>query len=174
MDDDEIFRRSMASLGVQPLENGVRGPGGDDDPSAEQGREPAEDEKRLFEEAMLELGPDSDEPPPELPTGAVKPGGRRLRRKEKDPRIDDRIDLHRLRAADALTRLDHFLTRASAARARAVLVITGKGHHSPDGRGILRQRVEQWIQGPGRRRVRAYSEAPRKLGGRGAFVLYLP
>ncbi len=180
MDDDEIFRRSMVSIGVEPLKDGARRPAAEcaDDAAVQQGQEQGqdEDERRLFLEALGELDAGGreppPEPPPELPRGAGKPGSR-LRRKEKNPRIEQQIDLHRLKAADALTRLEHFLTRVAASRARAVLVITGKGHHSPEGRGILRQRVEQWLQGPGRRHVRAFSEAPRKLGGRGAFVVYL-
>ncbi len=61
----------------------------------------------------------------------------------------------------------HFVAQAAASGLRTVLVITGKGHHSPGGRGILRQKVEEWIRERGWRRIRTWSEAPARLGGAG-------
>ena len=109
-----------------------------------------------------------DRRPPPSP-----PKVRRLKTRPRNLRVDDQIDLHGQRAEAALRRLESFVARSAAAGLRTVLVITGKGHHSPGGRGILRQRVEDWIRGRSHTRVRTWSEAPARLGGRGAFVLYL-
>ncbi len=167
MDDDEIFDRSMASLGVEPLA-GER-PGR---LAASRDQRRDEDDGRLFEQAMRELD-DGGDRPAARPRPPARPKVRRLKTRPKNLRVDDQIDLHGLRAEAALKRLEHFVAGASASGLRAVLVITGKGHHSPGGRGVLRQRVEDWIRERGGRRLRSWSEAPRRLGGRGALVLYL-
>ena len=162
-EDDELFERSMRSLGVEPL-------GGRRDEPQEEDAE--EGERRLFEEAMRDLqapaGKEADRP-----AAGPRLTVRRVKARPRGERIDDQIDLHGLKGEEALRRLRHFLAAAAGAGARTVLVITGKGHHSPQGRGVLRRRVEEWIVGQGRRRVRAYAQAPRALGGRGAYVLYL-
>ncbi len=168
MDDDEAFERSMEWLGVEPV--------GRQAPEPARGRDvrrEAED-RRLFEQAMADLNADDQggcgagaaprSPPP-------KP--RRLKTRSKHLRVEEQLDLHGLRGDEAVRRLGHFVAQAAAARVRTVLVITGKGHRAPGGRGVLRQRVEQWIRGRGGRRVRAWSEAPARRGGRGAFVLFL-
>lgn len=167
MDDDEDFARGMASLGVEPLDGG----------GVARGESPAEEldenERRLFEEAMRDLG---------APAGkdAVPGGGdggrfrvQRVKARAKGERVDEHLDLHGLKSEEALRRLESFVAEAAGAGARTVRVITGKGHHSPGGRGVLKQRVEEWIVHQGRRRVRAFAEAPRRLGGRGAYLLYL-
>ncbi len=166
MDDEEFFKRSMASLGVEALDGNEHGAGS----SAE--RRFAEVEGQMFRQAIKEL----DGVPPEVSSDEPRhqqASVRRLKASSKMLRLEDQIDLHRLRSVEALRRLEVFVHRNSASRARNILVITGKGHHSPGGRGVLRERVEEWIQGPGRRYVSTYAPAPRAQGGRGAFVLSL-
>jgi len=46
--------------------------------------------------------------------------------------VDASVDLHGLRAAEAEERLEAFLRDSAAAGARKVLVVHGKGNHSPD------------------------------------------
>ncbi len=182
MDDDDVFARGMKSLGVEPLGGRGAGPAKarQDRPAEARQDRPAkggqnrldEDDRRLFEQAMRDLGAGGDKAggsssrPP-------SPKPRRLKTRPKHLRIDEQLDLHGLKGDEAEKRLGHFVARAAASGVRTVLVITGKGHHSPGGRGVLRQRVEAWIGGRGRSRIRAWSQAPARLGGRGAFVLYL-
>ncbi len=189
MDDDEAFDRGMASLGVEPLDGGVSGrltaerdrrrEEGERRPlgqlAAERDRQREEEEQRLFEQAMrvLDAGAGRAKAGPRTPARPARPKIRRLKTRPKNLRVDDQIDLHGLRTEAALRRLEHFVAQASSSGLRTVLVITGKGHHSPGGRGILRQKIEEWIRGHSWRRVRTWSEAPARLGGRGAFVLYL-
>ncbi len=176
MDDDKVFDRSMASLGVTPLAG--RRPAesaadleadlGEDDQEDDQ-----EDDRLLFEQAMRDLDASDRETPAGAPRRPVRPKVRRLKSVPRNLRVDDQVDLHGLRAEAALLRLDSFIAEAAGSGLRTVLVITGKGHHSPGGRGILRQRVEEWLHHRGRQRVQTWSEAPSRLGGRGALVLYL-
>ncbi len=189
MEDDEVFDRGMAALGVEPLDGGApsrltaeRGRQREEDErrplgqlAAERDRQREEEDRRLFERAMrgLDAGAGRAKAGPRTPARPARPKVRRLKTRPKNLRVDDQVDLHGLRTEAALRRLEHFVAQASAAGLRTVLVITGKGHHSPGGRGILRQKIEEWIRGHGWRRVRTFSEAPARLGGRGAFVLYL-
>ncbi len=171
VDDDEIFGRGMASLGVEPLGGGERRR-----PAADREAIRDDSDRRLFEQAMRDLEADGEPAKADgsrLPRRPAPPKIRRLKARPKNLRIDDQIDLHGLRTGVALQRLESFVAEAAASGVRTVLVITGKGHHSPGGRGILRQKVEQWIKSSSWRRVRTWSQAPSRLGGRGAFVLYL-
>ncbi len=54
-----------------------------------------------------------------------------------------------------------------------MIVVTGKGLRSERGVPVLKQTVERWLRRSGKHQVRAFSEAPRALGGSGAFLLYL-
>lgn len=162
MDDEEIFRRSMASIGVEPLD--------DDGPRA------VEPEQRSRPTGRRRGAPAS--PGPQPADDSRKRQGqptsvRRRKTRNRDVWYEDQVDLHRLRSVEALRRLESFIQRSAALGYRRVLVITGKGHHSPGGRGVLRERVEEWIRGPGGSFVTEYAEAPRARGGSGAFVLDL-
>lgn len=97
---------------------------------------------------------------------------RRRRRivRERDP-IEARLDLHGLTHDQARATLERFLRQAYADRARAVLVITGKGL---SGDGVLRRFTPEWLKGPSLRPLIAgVSEADRRHGGHGALYIAL-
>jgi DNA-nicking Smr family endonuclease len=190
MDEDEYFRRLMESAGVAPLDpaaattEAMAEPAAVDQPRRRSTRrsEPVDEaDARLFESAMRDLdtrpldaslGEPLDAAPGDTGRAPAARSPRRVRPRKKDLRVDERIDLHRCTAEEAAKRLEQALAAARAA-ARTLLVVTGKGLHSPGGVPVLRQRVEEWLRRHGRRHgVEAYSEAPRALGGRGAFILY--
>src|SRR3954470_7780375 len=107
------------------------------------------------------------------------PLGRRMRSKlarGSEP-IEDRIDLHGMRQADAHAALDRFLRRAQARGARVVLVITGKGARSGDGsseRGVLRRQVPHWLESAALRPlVIGFESAGVGHGGAGALYVRL-
>ena len=165
MDDDELFERKMTALGVEPLdeEQSVR--------QRRRGEALSDEDQRLFDQAMLELGGEVTPDQRASPRSPVRaPRKVKARRRE---RIEEQIDLHRLKSAEALGRLEAFVTRARASGVRTVLVITGKGLHSPGGQSVLKRRVEEWLGARGRRSVLEFSDAPRTHGGRGAYVFYL-
>ncbi len=88
--------------------------------------------------------------------------------------VDALIDLHGLRQERAFSALFSFLRKAQAHGARVVLVITGKGRESEEGRGVLRHAVPAWMARPEFRDVVAgFEEAARRHGGAGALYVRL-
>jgi len=129
-------------------------------------------EDQQFLAAMRQLGATPDKDRPAARSTPAAP--RRLRAaKLRQLTVDDRLDLHGRRVEEALLLVETFVATAVRQGSRTVLVITGKGLHSPAGAGVLRRAVEQWIERRGKPKVVAWAEAPRELGGRGAFVLHL-
>jgi len=89
--------------------------------------------------------------------------------------IEGRLDLHGHTREAAHRALRSFISEASAAGRRCVIVITGKGLRLDTGEiGVLRQAVPQWLNGPELRPlVLAYSHAIPKDGGEGALYVLL-
>lgn len=87
--------------------------------------------------------------------------------------IDGRLDLHGLTREQAQERLAPFLRAMRARNERCVLVIHGKGEHSP-GAGVLRGEMAAWLsQGPAREHVLAFVTARDDDGGEGAVYVAL-
>ncbi|HEY8091590.1 MAG TPA: Smr/MutS family protein [Polyangiaceae bacterium] len=88
--------------------------------------------------------------------------------------IDARLDLHGLGASDARGAVEGFLRSKRAAGERCVLVVTGKGDHSPRGQPVLRGEIAAWLsQGPASEHVAAFVTAARDDGGEGAVYVLL-
>ncbi|MFO0677272.1 MAG: Smr/MutS family protein [Polyangiaceae bacterium] len=88
--------------------------------------------------------------------------------------VDARIDLHGLGAEDARKALTEFVRDKRARGERVVLVIHGKGEHSPRGAGILRGEMAAWLsQGAASDSVAAFATADREDGGEGATYVLL-
>jgi DNA-nicking Smr family endonuclease len=84
------------------------------------------------------------------------------------------LDLHGLRVAVAERRLSAFLAEESAAGTKLVLVIVGKGRHSPGGAGVLRGAIAEWLSaGAAAPHVLAFRTAPPALGGNGGVLVLL-
>lgn len=78
----------------------------------------------------------------------------------------DRIDLHGYIIEDAIVELERFLKNAQKRKLRKVLVIHGKGHHSPGRKSILRKEVRLFLERSSR--VGEFGPANRTDGGDGA------
>lgn len=88
--------------------------------------------------------------------------------------VDGRLDLHGLRAEDARAALEAFLRDMRAKRERCVLVIHGKGSHSPSGVGVLRGEISAWLsEGRAAASVDAFATAHESDGGEGATYVLL-
>jgi DNA-nicking Smr family endonuclease len=88
--------------------------------------------------------------------------------------IDARMDLHGLGAHDAREALEAFLRDKRVAGERCVLVVHGKGEHSPRGQGVLRGEISAWLsQGPASEHVGAFATAEADDGGEGAVYVLL-
>ncbi len=87
--------------------------------------------------------------------------------------VDGTLDLHGLDAASARAKLEAFLRRRRLQGDRAVLVVHGKGSHSPRGSPVLRGEIGAWLsQGKAQRDVAAFSSVQDRTGDSGAvFVL---
>ena len=84
------------------------------------------------------------------------------------------LDLHGQNAHQALDSLIIFMKNAYRRSLRTVLIITGRGRNSPDGIGILRLQLQQWLtQDPFKRVVLAFCTAQTADGGPGAVYVLL-
>jgi DNA-nicking Smr family endonuclease len=94
----------------------------------------------------------------------------------EDPRleVEAECDLHGHTAREAEREVHRFVRESQRAGKRWVLVIVGKGLHSPDGKGTLKdQMVDALSKRAPARFVLAFRTAPRHLGGTGALVTRL-
>jgi len=91
-------------------------------------------------------------------------------KKPLDTPFDKTVDLHGLTRKEALRVLRATLTSARGKRLR-ILVITGKGRNSEDGRGVVREAVRDYLEKAGSFFVREFKPASRKNGGDGAFEI---
>jgi DNA-nicking Smr family endonuclease len=164
-EEDELLRQTMA--GVRPL-------------PAKPARVPLRAEDRV---AHLRP-PGTDELSPEFvihDDGIVLEGRRidlaprllaRLRRGEMA--VEATLDLHGHRSAEAKKAVAAFVEGAYASGVRGLLIIHGRGSHSPAGRAVLRDEVADWLtRGRLARRVLCFATAPRAEGGRGALSVLL-
>lgn len=88
--------------------------------------------------------------------------------------IDGRLDLHGLTQTQAQERLVEFLRTMRTRSERCVLVIHGKGEHTPGGSGVLRGEIAAWLsQGRAREHVFAFATARDDDGGEGAVYVAL-
>jgi len=84
---------------------------------------------------------------------------RRLRRGQYA--VDGKLDLHGLGADEARRAVEAFVKKRATDGDRVVLVVHGKGSHSPRGHAVLRGEIAAWLsQGRSARHVAAFSTAP--------------
>ncbi len=171
----EPLDRSRGRLPRQPIERS---------PQVEKLSKKAEDAARLDAEAVHEHLRNLVEGRArfEVEDDGVRVAGRRidvphdaLRRLRRGllP-IDARVDLHGSTAREARTQLEQFLRTMRTRGERCVLVIHGKGEHSPDGTGVLRGEISAWLsQGPASEHVAAFATATGGDGGEGAVYVLL-
>ena len=84
------------------------------------------------------------------------------------------LDLHGMNALQAYEALIGFMRAAYHKGMRTVLVIPGRGRNSPDGMGVLREKVQAWLtHDPFKRVVLAFCTAQPAHGGAGALYVLL-
>ena len=64
-----------------------------------------------------------------------------------EPTPAHQVDLHRRGVASALRHLEQELTYCRSRRLSPVLVVTGRGWHSPGQKSVLTPAVQTWLQG---------------------------
>ncbi len=129
------------------------------------------DAERLeFLAALEQFDPEEEEG---LPSGPQQPQAqpRRLKQLERGQiKPEATLDLHGLSRTEALARARAFLGHASRQGWPAVVIVTGKGLHSPDG-PVLRLAIEQLLASSAQL-VLEWAPAPRLYGGGGALVVF--
>ena len=94
----------------------------------------------------------------------------------EDPKlaVEAECDLHRQNAREAEREVHRFVRESQREGKRWVLIIVGKGLHSPGGKGTLKTSIVDALskRSPARF-VLAFRTAPRHLGGGGALVARL-
>jgi DNA-nicking Smr family endonuclease len=84
------------------------------------------------------------------------------------------IDLHGLNAVQAFEALRRFMRGCWYKGMRTVLVVPGRGRNSPNGMGVLREKLPHWLtQDPFKRVVLAFCSAQSHDGGLGGIYVLL-
>jgi len=84
------------------------------------------------------------------------------------------LDLHGKNAAQAYEAFIEFLRESYLQGRRCLLLIPGKGNNSPEGYGVLRERLKVWLtRDPCKRVVLAFCTAQPRHGGAGALYVLL-
>jgi DNA-nicking Smr family endonuclease len=86
------------------------------------------------------------------------------------------LDLHGLTVALAEREVARFFARVRGPKRRAVIIVHGKGTHSPGGRSALREALALWLSSaPLEDAVLGFATARQRDGGAGAlYVLLAP
>jgi DNA-nicking Smr family endonuclease len=87
--------------------------------------------------------------------------------------IDDELDLHGMRRAEAEAALEKFLKKSRAAKLRCLLVVTGKGLHSDASGPVLGEAVRKALAKTFAAHVLAFCPARPEHGGEGALYVLL-
>lgn len=84
------------------------------------------------------------------------------------------IDLHGLNVEEAREAISHFVDHQQKKGHRCLLVVHGRGRHSPDRIPILKRKLINWLtRGFLRKQITAFATAPTHDGGPGAMYVLL-
>lgn len=88
--------------------------------------------------------------------------------------IDGKLDLHGLATEDARKAVESFVKKRAQDGDKVVIIVHGKGSHSPRQSGVLRGEIGAWLsQGRTTRHILAFATAPEEDGGTGAVLVLL-
>ena len=91
----------------------------------------------------------------------------------KNAKPQDSLDLHGLTRERALQSIKKFIFESKRNNLKIVLIIHGKGFRSENKIGVLKDLVEYYIATEGKYYIKYSTEAPARLGGSGAKLIYL-
>ena len=87
---------------------------------------------------------------------------------------DGKLDLHGLGTDEARRAVEAFVKKRGTDGDKVVLIVHGKGRHSPRGICVLRGEIAAWLsQGRAARHVLAFATASEADGGAGALLVLL-
>ena len=85
----------------------------------------------------------------------------------------DTLDLHGLTRERALHSVKKFIFEAKRNKLKVILIIHGKGFRSENKISVLKDLLEYYIATEGKYYIKYSTEAPARLGGGGAKLIYL-
>jgi len=170
VDERELFLRFVD--GVARLDGQKKGKAAVPEPKGTVNSRIEEDERRQFLSALSGMDVTFRDEFPDVNPLRPLPANRMRQLKSGVIRIDMELDLHGLTRDEALKSLGQFVTGAYNRGQKAVLVITGKGNNSA-AEPVLHGAVASWLRESGKKMVAEFAPAPRRLGGGGAFVVFL-
>ncbi|THB63172.1 MAG: DNA mismatch repair protein MutS [Desulfovibrio sp.] len=175
-DQEDLFAAAMH--GVAPLKDGGR----DVSPPAQVGNGPAPqadndqetmDQLRELVNGNLEF---TLEHTNEFILGQVKGVSPKMVTRLKTGAFspEGHLDLHGMNALQAFAAMADFIREEYNQGKRCLLLIPGRGKNSPEGYGVLREKVQQWLtHDPFKRVVLAFCTAQPRHGGAGALYVLL-
>ncbi len=173
-DDETLFFREMA--GVEPLSGGEERIVGR--PAARPTVGPSEEDRALSQLQALVSGEVAFEitDTAEYVEGIVQGLDRRLLQKLRKGgySVQAHLDLHGLTREEAKHEVGDFLVEARRYGMRCVLIVSGRGLHSPEGKPILKTSLVEWLTGRRMaKHVLAFCSARPCDGGLGALYVLL-
>jgi DNA-nicking Smr family endonuclease len=97
---------------------------------------------------------------------------RRLRRAQYA--IDGKLDLHGMGVEEGRRAVEAFVKKRALDGDKVVVIVHGKGSHSPRQNAVLRGEIGAWLsQGRSSRYIRAFATTPEDEGGAGAVLVML-
>ena len=91
----------------------------------------------------------------------------------KNANPQDTLDLHGLTRERALQSIKKFIFESKKNNLKIVLIIHGKGFRSENKTPVLKDLVEYYLATEGKYYIKYSAEAPARLGGGGAKLIYL-
>ncbi|MFQ5458659.1 MAG: Smr/MutS family protein, partial [Myxococcota bacterium] len=171
VDDAALFDEAMA--GVTPLGNrdNRRAPASGKAPSGEPADPDATLAKLVSGDVPFDIA-DTEEYVEGHVAGFDHHVLRKLRRGEYA--VQAHLDLHHMSRQEARAAVERFVTRSLVAGHRCVLIVHGRGHHSPDRIPVLKNVLRAWLsRGRIGRAVLAFTSAQPVDGGAGAIYVLL-
>lgn len=168
------FLEEMDFLGVKPLDKSADMPDEVVCPEKSPFEEttPILSDAELFEQSLGRLDVRFSDQFPEDPPPPVR--ARRLRQLQRGRLTPAaRLDLHGVAAFMVAEKIGNFLQDAEHHGWQTLLIVTGRGLHSPDGRTAVRDAAEKCLRQNERGLVAEWGRAPRQYGGEGALAVFL-
>jgi DNA-nicking Smr family endonuclease len=169
-DDDMLFLRHVEGVARLHAEKPKKAPS--QKPPETSAPELVEEDKNLFLSALTGMDVSFRDEFPDVTPLRPLPVNRMRQLKTGAVRIDLELDLHGLTRDEALKSLERFVAGAYNRGQKAILVITGKGNNSP-AEPVLLGAVASWLRESGKKMVAEFAPAPLRMGGSGAFVVFL-
>lgn len=182
--EDEALWHAVTQT-ITPLEKRPRAPAADVREVARETIKPAHRKPAAKDAAPSAPPPSVPKPSAKLPPPAPFEVKRAKRLRRGALEIEDRLDLHGMRQAEAHRALRSFLLSAHARGLRHVKVITGKGRsndaddrpfdlHASDRPGVLKRLVPGWLSESDLAAVVvSFTGAGKQHGGEGALYVHL-